>query len=365
MSRAERDAAYMRLALAEAERGRGTTAPNPMVGCIVVAGNEIVGRGFHERAGEPHAEVFALREAGDRARGAEVFVTLEPCSHHGRTPPCADALVDAGVGRVVAAMIDPNPKVSGRGIVRLREAGIEVSVGVCGAEAARLNEGFVTVVTRGRPFVTLKLAMSLDGRIAARGGVSQWISGEAARRRVQVWRSEHDGVLVGTGTLLCDDPRLTVRDLPVRRQPRRFVLDRCLRAPARRVFDVSEAPTTVFCGGEAPDARRRELEALGVEVVELPAVPGGLDLRAALASMVPHGVMTLLVEGGGEVAGALRDADLIDRCRFFVAPMLLGGRDASAAVAGLGAASPQSATRFSSWRVEQVEGDLLIEADLR
>lgn len=356
-----RDERFMQMALDEAVRGRGTARPNPMVGCVIVRGEEVVGRGFHLRAGLAHAEVEALRDAGDRARGAEVFVNLEPCSHFGRTPPCADALINAGVARVVAGMIDPNPRVSGQGLRRIAEAGIETAVGPLEAACRSLNEGFVSAIVRKRPFVTLKLAMSLDGRIASREGTSRWITSEAARERVHRWRAEHDAILVGAGTLRADNPQLTARGVGAAVQPTRFVLDTGLTAPlSSTLFNDGAAPTVVLCGEGADASRADALRARGVDVVMLPLTEGRIGVASILEAVSARGCLSLFVEGGAALAGSLLDAGVIDRVRFFMAPLLLGGDKALAAVGGQGFAAPDLAAKLSEMTFEQVGPDLLV-----
>lgn len=315
----DRDAAWMAEALRLAARGAVTTFPNPRVGCVIVRHGEVVGRGWHERAGEAHAEVFALREAGAAARGAEVYVTLEPCAHFGRTPPCADALVAAGVGRVVVAMSDPDPRVSGRGLQRLREAGIVVTEGVLGAQARALNRGFVSRIERGRPFVSLKLAASLDGRTASANGQSQWISSEAARRDVHRLRAEAGAVLVSSATVLADDPALTVRHLPCARQPDRIVLDAGGRvSPQARVWQ-DDGARRIWLGGRAEQAPA------GVATWPIARdAQGRAVLPAALDRLAAHGVNSVLCECGPRLAGALLDADLVDELLIYQAPLLLG-----------------------------------------
>lgn len=332
------DHALMARALRLAERGLFTTQPNPRVGCVITQGGEIAGEGWHQRAGEPHAEVFALRAAGERARGATAYVTLEPCSHTGRTPPCADALIASGIARLVFASEDPNPKVAGAGIERMREAGIAVECGLMRDAARELNCGFFSRFERGRPWVRVKLAMSLDGRTALANGESKWITGEAARADVQGWRARSSAILAGAGTVRADDPRLTVR-LPgfeplSRREeagegrsfvpPLRVVLDARLDALAlhANLLDGS-APTLVL---HAPGARVRDDRHARVELTEVPLAVHGrrLDLAAALRLLATRGVNELQVEAGPTLCGALLDADLVDELLLYVAPTLLG-----------------------------------------
>lgn len=316
----------MARALALAEQGRYTTHPNPRVGCVIVRGGEVVGEGFHARAGEPHAEVLALRQAGARARGADVYVTLEPCCHQGRTGPCTEALVAAQVKRVVAAMKDPNPKVAGEGLAALERAGIATESGPHGEAAARLNRGFVSRMARGRPWVTLKLAMSLDGRTAMASGESRWISGEAARADVHRLRAEAGAVLTGVNTVLSDDPELTVRDFkpPELRQPDRIVVDTQLRAPAgARVWDGGARRIAIAV--RPPADRVEALRRKGVEVVLAGTTEGrGVDLASALATLARMEVNEVLVESGRTLAGALLQARLVDELVVYAAPSLLG-----------------------------------------
>ncbi len=309
-------------ALQLAERGRYSSFPNPRVGCVIVRDGRVVGEGWHERAGEPHAEVLALRAAGDQARGADVFVTLEPCSHHGRTPPCADALVGAGVRKVWAAMRDPNPRVAGHGIERLKAAGIEVEVGLLDGPAHDLNHGFVSRMERGRPFVTLKLAASLDARTAMASGDSQWITGIAARADVHRLRAEAGAVLSGAGTVLEDDPRMTVRyGVDVKRQPDRIVLDSKARVgSAAKMWAPDGARRFRISGADAPGA-----EVDGVERIAVPLTQDGrIELSSALRELAKHEVNHLLVECGPGLAGAFLQEELVDELITYIAPTLLG-----------------------------------------
>lgn len=317
------DHTHMAHALRLAERGLYTTQPNPRVGCVIARGDEVVGTGFHQRAGEPHAEVYALREAGGRASGATAYVTLEPCAHHGRTPPCADALVAAGVGRVVIAAEDPFPQVDGRGVGKLRAAGIAVESGLMREAARALNCGFFSRLERGRPFVRVKMAMSLDGRTALASGESKWITGAAARADVQRWRARSSAILTGSGTVLADDPRLTVR-LPDDAEflpPLRVLLDRQLRTPAgSHVLDGS-APTLVLHGAAPSCSDDRFTQ---VERVALATQGDVLDLRAVLALLAGRGCNEVQVEAGPTLCGALFAAGLVDELLLYVAPLLLG-----------------------------------------
>ncbi len=324
------DHAWMAEALQLARRGLYSTDPNPRVGCVVVRDGEVVGRGWHARAGEAHAEIHALNEAGERAAGATVYVTLEPCSHHGRTPPCADALIAAGVSRVVVAMQDPNPLVAGQGLARLRDAGIEVETGVLEAQAEALNPGFVSRMRRGRPWVRCKLAMSLDGRTAMASGESKWITGEAARTDVQRLRARSSAIVTGIGTVLADDPSMNVRLAadqlyavePVR-QPLRVVLDPSLQMPATaRMLDLPGK--TLVCTASSDTAAISALQQAGAEVVAVAPAGGGLDLAGVMALLAGRDINEVLLETGATLAGAMLQAGLVDELIVYLAPHLMG-----------------------------------------
>ena len=320
------DRRHMQAALALAREGRFSTSPNPRVGCVIARGGQIVGQGFHVRAGEPHAEVHALRQAGELARGATAYVTLEPCSHHGRTPPCAEALVAAGVSRVVAAMSDPNPQVAGRGLALLAAAGIRTECGLFEAEARELNRGFLSRIERGRPFVRLKCAASLDGKTALSDGRSQWITNAAARADVQILRAESCAVLTGIGTVLADDPLLTVRAFPAVRPPERVVLDSRLRLPqtAKLLADAS-APVLILTGETDPAKHATFARFPHVSLRAIPLLSDGLlDLNAALSALAEQGIGEVLAEAGATLAGALLRADLVDEIVLYQAPKILG-----------------------------------------
>lgn len=365
-SASERDAHFMRIALEEALRGQGRTSPNPLVGCVIVRDDRIIGRGHHARAGSAHAEAAALASATEPVEGAEVFVTLEPCAHHGRTPPCAQALRDAKVARVVAGMIDPDPRVQGRGMKMLQDGEIETKVGVLQEECEAINEAFIIRTRHHRPHVTVKLAGSLDGRIATASGDSKWITNESSRHRVHQLRNDVDAIVVGAGTAIADHPRLTTRlpENPDARSPHRYVFDSHLRVPAEGpLFDLQQAATTFVCVEGVDPARRAAMEATGVEVVELPAnTDGRVAIDDFLQLLHQRGQMRLLVEGGAELAGAFFDGRRVDRLMLFVAPLLLGGRDAKPLVAGDGAFKVADALRATSTRLEMIDGDILLHA---
>jgi diaminohydroxyphosphoribosylaminopyrimidine deaminase/5-amino-6-(5-phosphoribosylamino)uracil reductase len=361
------DERLMRRALELAERGRGLTSPNPMVGAVVVGpSGEVVGEGVHQRAGGPHAEVTALRAAGSHTRGATLYVTLEPCAHHGRTPPCAQAVVEAGVARVVAPLADPNPLVAGRGFAILRGAGVEVSVGLLADEALRQNRVFFTAMRERRPHVTLKAAMTLDGKIADADGASRWITGERARAHAHRLRSEADAVVVGVATVLRDDPELTVRlGEPWPREPYRVALDTEARTPpgARFISAGDPARAIVAVGEGVSEERGRALETVGATVVRCPTRDGRVDLGFLLGELFAREVRGVLVEGGGEVHAAFLDAGVVDRVAVFVAPLLVGGRTAPSVVGGAGR-ELKSAVRLGPLTVTPIGDDLLVEADV-
>ena len=316
------DHGFMARALDAARLGLHTTTPNPRVGCVIVRDGQVVGEGWHRRAGEPHAEIVALAEAGGRARGATVYVTLEPCSHFGRTPPCVETLIEARVGRVIAAMEDPNPSVNGRGLARLREAGIDVRCGLLQHEATELNIGFVSRMTRGRPWVRLKLAASLDGLTALPDGSSQWITGEPARRDGHVWRARACAVLTGIGTVREDDPQLSVRLVETPRQPLKIVVDSRLEIDLNAKV-LMGAPTWIACAVDNPD-KVAELRDRGCEVLQLPNAQGKVDLAALMTELGARGLNEVHVEAGQALSGSLIRAGVVDELLTYLAPTLLG-----------------------------------------
>jgi diaminohydroxyphosphoribosylaminopyrimidine deaminase/5-amino-6-(5-phosphoribosylamino)uracil reductase len=356
------DLQAMRAALALARRGLGRVWPNPAVGCVIVRDGRVIGRGWTQPGGRPHAEAEALARAGDAAKGATAYVTLEPCSHHGRTPPCADALIAAGLSRVVAAIEDPDPRVAGGGLARLRAAGLDVEAGLCAAEAAEINAGFLSRLRLGRPLVTLKLATSLDGRIATASGESRWITGAPARERAHLLRATHDAILVGTDTVIADNPELTCR-LPglARHSPVRVALDRQLRIPAgaHLVAEARAVPTWILTLASADEARQKALREAGVVVIPAePDAAGHIDLAVALGLLGERGLTRLIVEGGGRLAAALLRGGLVDRLVWLHAPMLLGG-DGVPAIAGLGLDRLADAPGFERLSTETLGADVL------
>jgi diaminohydroxyphosphoribosylaminopyrimidine deaminase/5-amino-6-(5-phosphoribosylamino)uracil reductase len=347
------DEKWMDLAI---QRGSlGSPSPNPHVGAVVVKGGLVVGVGHHERAGEDHAEIVALREAGANAAGATLYGTLEPCNHTGRTPPCTDAILEAKIARVVVGALDPNPNVDGGGVERLRKAGVPVDVGCRDAECTRLIGPWTKFVTTGVPYVVLKLALSLDGRIASRTGSSKWVTGPEARARVHLLRSRHDAVMIGIGTALADDPRLTVRDAPGD-NPLRVVLDTRLRLPitGRLVQSARDVPTWVICTTDAPSSPEDALVERGVEVLRAPpSAEGRIDVLPALKMLASRGVVSVMVEGGAELAGSVLAGGLVDELHCFVAPILLGPRGRPGAVDWAGPATPGEAPAIEDpqWEV--------------
>jgi diaminohydroxyphosphoribosylaminopyrimidine deaminase / 5-amino-6-(5-phosphoribosylamino)uracil reductase len=359
------DTDFMRQALALAETSLGLASPNPPVGCVIVQTNEIVGRGFHEYSGVDHAEVRALRQAQGRARGATAYVTLEPCVHFGRTPPCVSALIDAGIKRVVAAQVDPNPHVAGSGIAALRSAGIDVEVGLLDAEAARTIEPFACHVTTGLPLVVGKAGMSLDGRIAAAGSSGGWITSKEGREFGQRLRLQLDALLVGVGTVLADNPELTYRgDLAKARPLVPVVLDSMLRTPpaARLMHGAAPRHPIFFSCPDAPSERRRALEAGDAEILTVDLTSDGLDLAQVLRELGNRGILGLLVEGGSEVHWSFLSRRLVDKYFFIFAPIILGGRRAVPSFGGAGYASAGEAPRLHIARSLAAGQDLVLEA---
>ncbi|HYP00751.1 MAG TPA: bifunctional diaminohydroxyphosphoribosylaminopyrimidine deaminase/5-amino-6-(5-phosphoribosylamino)uracil reductase RibD [Pyrinomonadaceae bacterium] len=360
--RSETDERLMRRALELAARGAGQVSPSPLVGCVIAEeGGAVVGEGLYLYEGVKHAETLALEQAGERARGATAYVSLEPHAHQGRTPPCTVALIRAGIRRVVASIEDPNPLVSGRGFTHLREAGLEVEVGLLAREAARLNEKYIHAMRHARPFVHLKLAASLDGRIATRTGDARWITNEQSRARVHGLRREYDAILVGAGTATADDPLLTDRSrLPRHRPLTRVLLDDHLRlSPASQLARTArETPLVVFTSDEADEGAAATLQTLGVEIVRVPR--GARDLAAVLEDLHRRSLQSVLVEGGATVAGMFLDARLADKVSFFIAPLIIGGNDAKPAVAGAGAIRIAEATRLRDVEINEHGGDVEI-----
>lgn len=357
------DERYMGMALDLARQGRGRTSPNPMVGAVLVAGGQVVASGYHQRAGGPHAEIIVLRKAGENANGATLYVNLEPCSHQGRTGPCTSAIIKAGISKVVAALEDPNPLVSGQGFRRLREAGVEVKTGVMQEQARRLNEVFIKYITTKIPFVALKTAMTLDGKTGTCTGESKWISGEKSRHFVHRLRDGHDAVLVGIGTVLKDNPALTTRLIDGGgKDAVRVIVDSKARLPidARVINRGSRAGEILAVTGEARAGKVEALKRKGVEVLTLPARKGRVDLHALMESLGEKGIVSVLVEGGGAINYSLLEAGLVDKLYFFMAPKLFGGRESPTSVDGAGVTSVKEAWRVANMEVKQFHEDLLL-----
>ncbi len=358
------DEHWMDLALSHARSGR--PSPNPHVGAVVVHDGHLIASGHHEQRGAEHAEVAALRAAGQAARGSTLYVTLEPCNHHGQTPPCTEAIINAGVTRVVIAYRDPNPHVEGKGVERLRASGVEVTLGIREGQGQALVAAWTKQVTTGFPYVSLKLALSLDGRIATRSGASKWVTGPDARAKVHLLRARNDAVAVGIGTVLADDPWLTVRETPGT-NPTRIVFDTHLRltATTRIVKNAHEAPTWVLCGDGASVTAERELSAMGVVVIRTPhSTEGRLDVRPALRMLAQRGIVSLMVEGGAELAGSFLAARLADELHCFVAPLLLGPRGRPGAADWAGPDTPQQAPRIAEPAWELVGQDAYVHGPI-
>jgi len=349
---------YMTEALRLAKLALGRTSPNPLVGAVIVKDGKIVGRGYHHKAGTPHAEVHALAEAGELARDATVYVSLEPCSHHGRTPPCTLALIKAGVAKVVVGMVDPNPLVSGKGISLLRDAGISVESGIMEDDARRMNEVFIKHITSGKPFVALKSAMSLDGKIATVTGESQWITGPETREWVHRLRDRYDAVMVGINTVLADDPALTCR-IPGGRDPIRLVVDSTLRLPltSKIISSSATAPLIVGTTTQAPVEKVQNLKNLGVQVLqyEQPQVP----LSEFLTDLGQQGISGILLEGGSILGWSMLEAELVDKVHFCIAPLLIGGTGAPGPLGGGGAARLADAIKLGDLSLEKIGSDFV------
>lgn len=362
------DTLFMKQALALAARGRGYTSPNPMVGAVVVQGGKVVGKGYHHAAGEPHAEVNAIDDAGVNARGATIYVTLEPCNHVGRTPPCTEKILTAGIRKVVVAMADPNPVVEGGGMAYLRQTGLEVESGICEAEARELNEVFIKYVTTQRPFVILKCAATLDGQIATRTGDSKWVTGELARQHVHVVRHHVDAIMVGVGTIRKDDPSLTTRlDHQDGCDPHRIVLDTHLSISSHaRLFQQASPTKNYIAAGPLSNdkdllKRKDAIQAAGAMILETPLKDDRVDLKALMEILGDIGITSLLIEGGGQVIRSALSAGIVDKVMFFYAPKILGGNDGVPICSGRGPDLMKDCTTLTDMRVERFGEDVLIE----
>jgi diaminohydroxyphosphoribosylaminopyrimidine deaminase/5-amino-6-(5-phosphoribosylamino)uracil reductase len=360
------DRKYMRMALRLAGKAKGRTSPNPMVGAVVVKNGKVIGRGYHEKAGLPHAEAIALKKAGSAAKGSTLYVTLEPCSHtNKRTPPCCPLVIERGVKRVVVAMIDPNPHVSGNGIKKLRAAGIEVKTGVLEDEATKLNEAFIRHVSTGVPFVTLKIAQTLDGKIATSSGESKWITGEPARREGRKLRDINDGILVGINTVLSDDPSLTTR-IPGGRDPVRIIVDSSLRIPVNaKVLIQKSHARTIIATVSGSKARIDALRGAGAEVVLTRNIRGRVDLRDLMKKLGKRDVMSVLIEGGSEINASALKAGIVDKVVMFLAPMLMTGTDSICSIGGVSPVKLSRARRLRDVTMQFVGQDLMVAGYVR
>lgn len=357
------DEQWMNMALQLAGKGLGRTSPNPVVGAVIVNHGQIVGTGFHQKAGGPHAEIHALREAGAKAQGATLYVTLEPCCHYGKTPPCTEAIIEAGIDRVVVATLDPNPLVAGKGIQQLRAAGIQVTVGVLEEEARRQNEVFLRYITANKPFCALKMAVTLDGKIATVRGDTRWITGSPARTFTHRLRGRYDAILVGINTVINDDPLLTCRlEDGQGKDPIRIILDSKLRIPpmARVLNQASEAPTIIITTGHHDPDKRKLLESWGAEVIPVDDHYGKVNLNSLMEVLAERHITGILVEGGAQVAAALLEAELVDKLYWFIAPKIVGGQAAPSAVAGKGRSLLKDAWQFKIHETMKLGDDLLV-----
>ena len=346
---------------------KGKTSPNPMVGAVLVKNNRIIAEGFHSRAGGPHAEVVALRKAGGKARGADLYVNLEPCCHVGRTPPCTDAIIQSGVTRVFIGMKDPNKLVKGKGIRILKAAGIKVSAGLMKKDCEKLNEVFVKVMKTGMPFVTVKTAMSLDGKIATREGDSRWISGVKSRDFVHELRNQNDAILVGTNTILKDNPQLTCRLKKKRgRHPARIILDRRNRIPlTAKVFTNSQTQRVVYVSGSKLSTKREQLlKTKNIEVLKVKTLKSGFDLKQLMKLLAQKELNSILIEGGGEINSSALEAGIVDRVFAFISPILVGGQQAPSPIGGEGVAKITKAMRLGNMKVIPIGDDLMVEAEI-
>jgi diaminohydroxyphosphoribosylaminopyrimidine deaminase/5-amino-6-(5-phosphoribosylamino)uracil reductase len=358
------DEFWMRRALHLAEKGRGRTSPNPMVGAVLVKRGKVVGDGYHARAGEPHAEIVAIKNAGEKAKGATLYLNLEPCTHYGKTPPCVPAVIEAGVRKVVVGIEDPNPLVKGRGVAHLKQAGLDVKVGILENECHRLNEVFCKYIVQREPFIILKMAATLDGKLATRNGESQWITGETSRRFVHRLRDQVDGVVVGIGTVLKDDPMLTAR-IRGGRDPYRIVFDSRLRIPENaRVVDLSPSKTIVATTEMASQDKIERLRKKGVRVLISDSKSGKVDLKSSLLKLGELGLMSLLVEGGSQINGSFLDQGLIDKIFLFLSPKLIGDPLAPGIFSGEGVLHLRETFSVTEIRTRRMGEDILIEGYL-
>jgi diaminohydroxyphosphoribosylaminopyrimidine deaminase / 5-amino-6-(5-phosphoribosylamino)uracil reductase len=355
---------FMALAIEQAKKGIGKTGPNPAVGCVVVKGCKVISTGFHKKFGGPHAEAMALRAAGKRAKGALLFVTLEPCSYYGKTHPCTDAIIKAGITEVFCAGFDPNPLNNRKGIAALKLNGVKVRCGILRSRAERLNPDFIKRMREKRPFVTLKLAQSIDGKIATRKNDSRWISSKASREYVQALRGQHDAIMIGINTVLCDDPLLTIRGS--KRQPIKIIIDSRLRMPANSnlLGPLSPARTIIAATHNASSKKEEGLRKKNVDIIRVGSVPRRVDLKGLMKKLVQKGICSVLVEGGGEIAASMLELGLVDKVCFFICPIIIGGNDAVNVIGGKGAGKIRDAIRFSDIRFKRIDNDIMVHADV-
>ncbi len=367
----QEDERYMRLALKLADRGKGLTSPNPCVGAVVVKDGRIIGRGYHKQFGGPHAEIYALRQGGSKAKGATLYVTLEPCRHYGKTPPCVDAIISSKIKRVVAAMKDPNPLNDGKGLAILRKNGVKVEVGILADEARRLNEAFIKFITRKIPFVTVKVAQSLDGKIATHRGDSKWITGERAREFTHRLRSEIDAILVGVETILKDNPLLSARprnkSIGKIKQPAKIILDSKLRTPIAAKIFSSDSPGKVIIATTklAPKDKMEALKKKGAEILIMDSKDGKVNIKSLLRKLAEEGIAHILMEGGGKVLASAFEAGIVDKVLFFIAPKIIGGKLAPTSVEGSGIDNVNSAIRLKDVKFDRIGDDFLVEGYIR
>ncbi len=362
------DKAYMKMALSLAEKGRGFTSPNPMVGAVVVKDGKVVGKGWHEKAGKPHAEVNAIDDAGSLARGATIYVTLEPCNHIGRTPPCTKKIYDAGIKRVVVAMDDPNPDVKGGGLKALKKKGLETTSGVCCLEAKKQNESFIKYIQTKHPFVILKNAVTLDGRTATKDGDSKWITGPASRRFVHMLRHQVDAIMVGIGTVNADNPSLTTRlDGFEGQDPIRIILDTKLSiSKDANILQLdSNSDTVIVCGNSVSRENREKISQTGAQVIESEEENGQINMKALMLRLGKMGITSLLIEGGSKVSTSALNAKIVDKVFFFYAPKILGGDDGIPVFQGKGPALMKQSTQIQDVSVRRFEDDVMVEGYVR
>lgn len=355
----------MQLALELAKKGKGWVVPNPLVGAVIVKDGEIIGQGYHEKYGGPHAEVRAISSATENVEGATMYITLEPCAHFGKTPPCADLLIQHNISKVVIGMLDPNPLVSGKGVAKLKRAGIEVVTGVLEKESRNMNEVFLSYIVTKRPFVVMKTAMSLDGKIATAAGESQWISSAESRERVHALRHELTGIMVGVETVIQDDPRLTAR-LPNSNHPIRIIVDSRLRIPlTAKVLQQNEAKTIVATTETADVSQKEALQKMGVEIISTQSDSGRVHLQELMTVLGIRGIDSLLLEGGATLNFSALEAGIVNKVQVYIAPLLIGGKSAKTSIEGVGVSALEQAFQMKEWSVEKVGRDLLIEGYIK